>query len=395
MPCNDHNGYFKSQGFVMPNYNNSVANLGAAILKRFKALRKNNVKPLKLGLDFEKIVLILVDGLSIDVYESVLKAFSKKRSSIARQDFKTITSVFPSSTQTAIPSLLSGLTPLQHGMIGYKLFIKKAGALINVLPFTISKAGKSTDFRITGWKFRQLFNFKTVFELANAETFAILPKTFKATPINDSLYKGVSKALFYNDFKALFLNIEKVLSIKREAFIYAYIDTIDVLNHAKGMLHKTTLATVKKLFFHIDKFLKKLPSNARVLITSDHGFIAKASVVNIYEKAPRIKELQAIPVQGEFSVRYITLKTNAEQEFLKLYNAKLSKFATLFSRQEFLNTKILGFGKPFHGLKHFIGDYVLIPKLGHVLAAGTVEKRFKSFHGGLSKQEMTVPLIIA
>ena len=77
--------------------------------------------------DADQIVLFVVDGLGWEQ----LQARRATVPTIATMEGRSITTVAPSTTATALTSLTTGLPPGRHGVVGYRIAVH--GEVLNVL----------------------------------------------------------------------------------------------------------------------------------------------------------------------------------------------------------------------------------------------------------------------
>ncbi|MCD6590004.1 alkaline phosphatase family protein [Candidatus Woesearchaeota archaeon] len=378
---------------ITPNYKNgSIVNLASSIARRFGLNTSYGwLKELdKDFLDSKNIVLLILDGLGEDVLkENISKTILEKYKR------RPITSVFPSSTEAAISSILTGVAPLQHGMIGWSLFIKEVGTLIDVLPFVYTHGG--IDFRISDRSFKEFFPVKTIFEGINAKSFAVVPDILRGIPINDSLFSGVRGINYFKRNRGMFQILRKILKKRGEKYVYVYNHLIDKWSHEKGKWHRETTRIVKELIREICLFIKNMEKDTTLIISSDHGFIDVEKYVYMLGNKKELLNLLSVPPFGEGSVRYIHLKNGKEEEFLEYYEKKLEKYSYLYSGKEFIKKGLLGHGVPRKETLEFIGDYVLIAKDRYKLSTRhkkDIETELIGHHGGLTREEMLCPLIV-
>ncbi|HEX2197163.1 MAG TPA: alkaline phosphatase family protein, partial [Burkholderiales bacterium] len=76
------------------------------------------------------VVLVLIDGLG-DNYLARKGAGGE----LARRRKRALTSVFPSTTASAITTSYTGCTPLEHGLTGWFTYFGEAGCVGAPLPF--------------------------------------------------------------------------------------------------------------------------------------------------------------------------------------------------------------------------------------------------------------------
>jgi hypothetical protein len=87
--------------------------------------------------DRGRIVLMVVDGLG---YTHLTR--HHWGSSLHRHLHSSLTSVFPSTTATAITTFLTGLAPLQHGLTGWHLHFPEIATVGAVLPLLTRNTGQ-------------------------------------------------------------------------------------------------------------------------------------------------------------------------------------------------------------------------------------------------------------
>src|SRR5919205_2908757 len=76
------------------------------------------------------VVFLIIDGLG-DNYLARRGAGSE----LARRRRRSLTSVFPSTTASAITTSYTGRTPLEHGLTGWFTYFGAAGCVSALLPF--------------------------------------------------------------------------------------------------------------------------------------------------------------------------------------------------------------------------------------------------------------------
>jgi len=99
-----------------------------------------------LGGPYKKVVLLLVDALGDDLFQEMLapgrdlfwgRYFDKAI-------FSPITSISPSTTASALSTLWTGEGPATHGIIGYEMWSKELGMIINNILHSPASARNDT-----------------------------------------------------------------------------------------------------------------------------------------------------------------------------------------------------------------------------------------------------------
>src|SRR5438067_10353050 len=117
---------------MRPDYaGGSLVNLVASIVAaRGGKARHPPLKDLQLEARARNIVLVIIDGLG-DNYLRRRGAGSE----LARRRRRALTSVFPSTTASAITTSYTACTPLEHGLTGWFTYFAQAGCVSAALPF--------------------------------------------------------------------------------------------------------------------------------------------------------------------------------------------------------------------------------------------------------------------
>ena len=152
-------------------------------------------------------------------------------------------------------------------------------------------------------------------------------------------------------------------------------------------------------FWEIDRkveILSKRLGKTKLIITADHGQIIGKRIIEM-AKHKQLYDCLTLPLSGEPRVAYCFVRPSREKEFKKYVKTHLSQYCTMHKSEDLIKRNFFGLHKPNPKLFDRVGDYVLIMKEGCVIKDFVLgEKRHidKGYHGGISKEEMYVPLII-
>jgi hypothetical protein len=114
------------------------------------------------------------------------------------------------------------------------------------------------------------------------------------------------------------------------------------------------------------------------------------------EEHPEIAETLTIPLCGEPRVAYCYIHPAKVKQFRDYVSANLSDYCTMHTSRDLIRRHFFGLYEPNPRLFDRVGDYVLIMKGNYVLkdfVLGETAHFLKANHGGVSKEEMYVPLI--
>jgi len=373
-----------------PDYKNSIVNLTSSILKAFNS--KSSYQPLKELNDLKNrknIILLLIDGLG---YEYIQKY--GQDSELKKHCLKKITSVFPSTTASAVTALETGVAPQQHGITGWFMFLKEIGVLTKILPFKARYGGQLfTDEKIER---KDIFTEKRIADKIKSSSFILYPEHI----VDEKVNKRSKKLLSYKNLNNLFLQIKRLVkSSDKRKYIYAYWDGFDALCHENGCNSKK----VKKHFEQLDKKILSLSKsfkegNISLIITADHGLIdtTQKSRKIFLKNHPKLIETLTMPLSGEPRVAYCYVHPNRTKYFEKYVHNNLSHCCEMYKSEDLLNKGVFGIGKLNSNLIDRIGDYILVMKENYIIKDFLMTEKEEFHignHGGTSKEEMFVPLI--
>lgn len=379
-----------------PNYQNgSIVNLMSSIKRVLGG--KSKYKPLEFfdfsNISKKNIVLIIIDGLGYNY----LTKYGKD--SFLYKNLKgKMTSVFPATTASAMTTFSTGLAPQQHALTGWFMYLKEIGAVSVILPFT-SRAG---DLKLTKGKikYKDIYNEKSFFEDLKVNSISIKHKAYIDSEYSRLVDKGAKKFPFSN-LNGFFRQINKSLNTdNNKKYILAYWAKLDSLCHEKG----TDSKEAKKHLDELDKKVKFLAKslknkNTVIIISADHGLIDTKEKNKIIElkNHPRFVETLAMPLSGEPRVVYCYVKPLKIKEFKNYVKTEFKNACEIYKSDDLVKSNYFGLFEPNERLKDRIGDYVLIMKENYImkdLVLGEDQNIFIGNHGGVSEEEMFVPLIV-
>ncbi len=376
--------------YSLPDYNGgSIVNLMSSISKSFGSRPK--YKTLKTlspkELDSRNIVLIVIDGLGYEFLKKNGKGTAFEKYLLGR-----ITSVFPPTTAAAITTFQTGVAPQQHAVTGWFMNIKEMGIIGMPLPFR-SRAGAFDLSKHI--KIKDVINRKGFSDFLKAKTFVVTMKDI-ANSEYSILMAGKSKRMAYKTLNGFFSQISKaVKSGKRRKYIYAYWPQLDSICHHKGVESKKSRKHLRELNSGLKKFLKQIEgTDTTVIVTADHGLVDFKEIK--MEKHPQMKKCLSLPLCGEPRAAFCYVHPSKTKQFKEYVKKKLRNKFELFKSEELVKKGWFGLFEPNEKLFDRIGDYILIAKNNYSIkdcVLGEKKHNFVAHHGGLSKEEMYVPLI--
>ncbi|MGH2812167.1 MAG: alkaline phosphatase family protein [Actinomycetota bacterium] len=321
------------------------------------------------------VVLFVLDGLGADVLEKYADLLPNMRSFESR----TITSVVPSSTASALPSLTTGLTPSEHGIVGYRM--KVGPEVLNVLGWFRPGGGPPPD-------------------PAEAQPApAFLGHQIKVVTRSQFLKSGFSEAhmrgariIGWNVTSTMIEHCRR-LAASGEPLVYAYYDGIDVVAHRYGLQNEFFLEELKEADRLVGALLAALPSDAALLVASDHGqvHIGRKGWVGLEPCDPYV---QTYAGDGRFRLLYA--RAGAAMDLRKAAEQQFGDRAWVFTREQLIEEGWFG-PPPQSWVAERISDVVLAARdpVAFIDPTNPLEVNLLSGHGSITDDEMLVPLLAA
>lgn len=341
-----------------------------------------------------RVVLLIIDGLGHDFLSAQTGSF------LHRHLHCRLSSVFPTTTASAITTYHTGLAPQQHGLTGWFIWLRELGSVTAILPFRPRYGGPG--YAAQGVEPRAIFDSPPLADTLGVPT-TIVTQDWLADSVYSLATAGNTQRIGYADMDELFAAIRSAVTDPGERrFVYAYWPGLDSKAHKTGANSAQTLAHFQALDAGIEalaRSLDALPGGADtlLLVCADHGFTDIDPARRVWlEDHPRLANTLALPLCGEPRAAYCYLKPGRTREFVDYVQGELTELCTPVPAAQLLEEGWFGLGSPHPRLHERIGDYVLMMHAGAIIKdrlLGEAAFEMRGVHGGLSPEELYVPLI--
>lgn len=326
----------------------------------------------------ERILLLLVDGLGFDQLQSHLDHAPH----LATFSGSPITTVAPSTTATALTSLTTGATPLEHGIIGYRMAMD--GVVMNTLRWGSDRA----DMR----KVHPPDRVQPVPPFVGISVPVLSRKELETSAFTHAHLRG-SVPLGWRAMSSIVEQARQLFE-SGESFVYAYYDGLDKIAHERGFgpYYETELRLVDWL---IGQLLESLPSGTTIAVTADHGQVAVGSrLISLPGPILQVVDYQS----GEGRFRWLHARRGRVEELVVMAQEQFGHFAWVRTRDQILDEEWFGSrGTSAHGEEAIrrMGDVALVPyeDVSFDDPADSGPFPLECRHGSLTRAEMLVPLI--
>jgi hypothetical protein len=311
-----------------------------------------------------------------------------------------LTSQFPSTTTAQVTTIHSGLTVAEHGLYEWHVYEPSLDRLIT--PLLFSFAGDAARGTLTGLiDPDDLFPSTSVHGSLAAQgirTSVVLPAAIAPSAPNVALLRGTDVRSFADPERAFAVAAEALDAGSRH--VHVYVDTIDSLMHAVGPDDPLADAAIRMLLDALAGTV--FPPGTLVLLTADHGMspVDPARTVYVNELWPELASqletgADGKPLAPAGSCRDLFLHARPEQvaDVRDGLGERLGDLAEVVAVEELVAQGVLA--EPSARLRARLANVVVLPRHGEAVywrEPGRFEQHLHGQHGGLSPQEMEIPL---
>lgn len=335
--------------------------------------------------DGDRFVVVLVDGLGWHLLRRAVRSAGFLTSLMSQA--RPITSGVPSTTATSLTCLGTGLTPGEHGLVGYTSRLPDTGRVFNALYW---------DAPIDARHYQPQ---QTIFEraaLAGVAVSSVSPAQFANSGLTAAAQRGADFIGFTPraDDRQRIDAIVEAAGRGDRSLVYAYERDLDHAGHAHGCESPDWLDVLTLIDRRLGALRERLPDEVTMIITGDHGMIDIRPEHRITaEDEPELMiGVDAIAGEGRFRQLYV------DHDNPRLVAAR---WADLLGDRAWVRTREDAIDDGWFGPV----DSRVIERYGHVLVAmrddwaimtETQPREFGlvGMHGSLTPAEMTVPLLV-
>ncbi len=343
----------------------------------------------------DHLVMILADGFGMNFVEA-LDEGSFVRSHLATE----IRTVFPSTTPIALTTLATGEWPCAHSVIGWFLRLRRINAVSTIISY-IRTADKKPLSEL-GVSTYNAYPVQSRIGRANRESLHIMPEEIVGSVYSNYWTGGVSQVGYPARSPELAINmaIKHVREARKPTWVYLYLPQVDSAAHQLGAFHKETLNMAKTVDRLLRTLSDTLPSNAKMVMTADHGHLdAPERKRHIIDKSDEIARLCKGVLTGDFRAVYAGVTPEKVSTLKQLIRKRFGEDFLVLGAREVEDAGILGVGRLSEETRYRMEGALILSigdaTLDYRAVLGDEMHPIISHHGGLTPEEMRIPLLVA
>lgn len=284
---------------------------------------------------------------------------------------------FPTTTTVSLATVATGRTMPGHGVVGHLMWLPGLQTVANVLKF-VTPAGRPVELDYSS--FIPGPNLWERLRDAGIEPVTVQPGPFSGSPLSTALYRGCRFEGVWNASE--WVDAVADLTAEPHRFVFAYWPDVDVAAHVSGRASAEYRRTVTQAARLWDRLRDRI--DGPLIGTADHGHLDYRESGKYLLRDPEVDRVtwygdsRSLMVRGDRSVaERITADTGASwygpEDF-----------------REWMGTD----PEPHPELDARLPQAVALAKPDTLLLPPGFDRRLVGYHGGLSRAEVEIPLLI-
>ena len=363
---------------------------------------------------FNKIVLFFVDAFGWRFFVRYAEKYEFLKTMLRDGVVSKMTSQFPSTTAAHLTCMHTGLNVGQSGVYEWNYYEPLVDEVIMPLLFAYAGDKERNTLKRAGIPAEAYFPRQTIYQRLQARgiaSYVFQSEAYTPSTFSDVVYKGTAVVPYKRLPDALTQMLELIESEKAPiAYYYLYYDRIDAACHNYGPNSDQFERAVDEFLKMMEElFLKRLagkPGHTLLAMTADHGQVEVDPQRTYYlnrQGADIEKYLQTNrrgkPLVPAGSARDMFLHVKEEQidEAMAFLQKRLEDKAEVYRTEELVAQNFFGTAQPSSEFMKRVGNVVILPYQYETVwwyEGGKFEMHFLGHHGGLTPEEMEIPLLL-
>ncbi len=337
----------------------------------------------------DHLIFVLADGLGLSTLEQ-LPADSFLRSHLATE----ITTVFPSTTASALTTLATGEWPERHAVTGWWTHLPEIDGPATVLQFTRRSDGAPLE-RL-GVLPERVFLAPAMAAGQGRDALALVPEQIAGSVYSTYMFGRDGARGYGHPEEVVETVVSRVRRSEGRTSTYLYFPHVDSAAHQYGASHDAVRQALRLLDGVLGSLSGELHGSARIVVTADHGLLDTRpdAVHPIADADPLVQALRTSP-SGDSRVLYMHPRDGMEERVRDIFRERFGDRFFLIDTDEAAELELLGPGPMSTETRRRIGSLIAVSRGVDVIQYQPYADPMVGHHSGLTPDEMMIPLIVA
>lgn len=322
----------------------------------------------------DAVVLVVLDGLGWDQ----LQSHAALAPTLTSMQGQAIHTVAPTTTATALSSITTGLTPGEHGLVGYRMML--GGEVMNVLRWSVG------DQQVR--RSQPPANVQPFEPFLGYRVPVVAQGELQNSAFSEAHLRGCDPVGWRSPSS---IAVEAAVQVEAgERFVYCYYNGIDKIAHERGFgdFYDAELRMADALVADV---LAAVPAGTAVLVTADHGQVHVGDRV-VHPSADLLGPVTAQSGEGRF--RWLHCAQSDIASVVDTAESEVGDLAWVVTKEQMLDDGWFG-STVSPPVQRRLGDVALC---AHEPVSFYEEDDSGPFelvcrHGSMTSAEVNVPLL--
>ncbi len=398
---------------MVPCYGLSVANLPATIVRVLGGESTAMLPPLPdafwgdLATGVRHVVWIILDAVGWGCFrEWVEEEQEAGLAKLCRNNrLLPITSIFPSTSTSALMTLWTGRPPAQHGLVGHMMYLREFGLVADMLmlsPVGVMRRDELVERGLDLTKFVPVPGLGETLAAQRISTHAMINVDLARTGFSRLCFRGVTEVCRFVSTADLWVRLRETLAANRNerTLLVGYLSEPDGIGHLQGTESESWRAELRSVSYSLEReFLTMLSPQERqgtlLVLTADHGQLPGTGKPIILGEQTQLWDRLILPATGSLRAAYLYARQGQARAACEYLQEHLGEQFVVVDSEAALRAGLFGPGKPIYEAPYRLGDLIVTARDLYLLDYRQRLHMPRGMHAGLTPGEMLVPMLLA
>lgn len=363
---------------------------------------------------YNKVILLFVDAFGWRFFKKYAEKYPFLKTALRYGAVSKMTSQFPSTTAAHVTCMHTGLDVGQSGVYEWYYYEPLIDEVIAPLLFAYAGDKERDTLKRAGIPTGAFFPTQTFYQKLQTRgiaSYVFQSEAYTPSTFSDIVYKGATLIPFKRVSEALTNLVELVKGNTAPiAYYLLYYDKIDAICHTYGPNSPQFEETVDVFLRMIEElFYQKLVGRVEetlLILTADHGqvevdplrtYYLNKQIANIEQYLQTNRRGKPLVPAGSARDMFLHVKEERLDEAVSLLQKHLVGRAEVYPTAQLLAQHFFGSSQPSEEFLARVGNVVILPYQHETVwwyEGGKFEMHFQGHHGGLTPEEMEIPLLL-
>ncbi len=363
---------------------------------------------------YDAVILLYADAFGWRFFEQFKDRAPALQHLVQHGVASRITAQFPSTTAAHTTAIHTGLPPGVSGVYEWYIYEPAVDAIIAPLLFSYAGESQREQLKQVGFDPAALFPTRTLYQ--NLKRLGVASHIYQRSDIaftspGTVLFSGATSTFGYATLTEAFVNISKRLLVQNQpTYYFVYYSPIDTVCHEYGPTSLEVDAEIDTFLTILqrqllDRTVGKQQQRVLLLLTSDHGQVEVDPKTTIYlnQTLPGFRKYISLNRRGKPLVPagsprdlFLHIRPELLDEALHVLGTHLNGKAAVLRTQDLIKRGYFGPPPVSEAFLSRVANLCVLPYKGesvYCYVKGKYEQRYYGHHGGLTPEEMEIPLL--